>query len=66
MIGSRRLASVYIARIRCDNTILNSHLFKRGVSESPMCFCGSSDETSYHYLIECCKYDILRGDQNIT
>ena len=27
-----------------------------------MCSCVTSDETSYHYMIECCNYDRLRAD----
>ena len=51
MYEYNRRASVLIARIRCDNANLNAHLFRRGLVDLPLCSCGTTIETTHHYLI---------------
>ena len=57
-----RLSSVNLSRIRCGNSDLNANLHRRNLCDSPLCACGTDEETESHYLLECPLYARLRAD----
>lgn len=52
-IGSRR-AQVLHTRLRTNCSSLNLHLFLKNITESPLCQCGSIENTEHYFLY--CKY----------
>jgi len=58
-IPSNRKMETALARMRIGHTGLNAHLFRMGLSPSPLCPCGRL-ETVNHYLTECDTYSNQR------
>lgn len=54
-----RLGQILHARLRLECSSLNHHLFQKNLVNSPLCSCGLA-ETTYHFLLYCTKYDLLR------
>ena len=49
------MGQVLHARLRLECSSLNSHLYRKNITESPSCSCGGF-ESKYHYLFTCPKY----------
>ena len=47
-------------RLRVGRSLLNAHSFPIGLSESPACDCGSSQESTQHVLLSCPLYSSER------
>lgn len=58
-LGNRR-TSVLHARLRLNNSALNSNLFIRNCIPSPSCACGAPLESLTHYFLTCPKYAAQR------
>ena len=58
--GDRFLA-VQHTRLRLGASQLNSHLFKIGVKDTPLCVCGLSSEDAWHYFFICPIYAVERS-----
>ena len=56
LYGERKL-NVLQTRIRCISSNLNSDLFRINLTDSPLCQCGHYLEDSFHFLLECCRYN---------
>ncbi|PJE79007.1 hypothetical protein CI610_02030 [invertebrate metagenome] len=57
-IGNRNLQILHTRlRLKCSN--LKQHLYIRNLEESPLCSCGLVEST-YHFLLSCDKYNIIR------
>ncbi|MEW8548773.1 MAG: hypothetical protein AB2693_35180, partial [Candidatus Thiodiazotropha sp.] len=57
----KRLGQIYHARLRTNCSSLNLHLFHRNLTDSPLCLCGSVEDT-YHYLLICNRFSNLRQE----
>ena len=57
--GYRYTACVH-AQLRLNVNSLNSSLYVRQLSASPLCSCGSEAETTKHYFLCCPRYELLR------
>ena len=57
----KRLGQIYPARLRTNCSSLNLHLFSKNLTNSPLCACGSVEDT-YHYLLVCNCFSNLRRD----
>ena len=57
----KRLGQIYHARLRTNCSSLNLHLFSKNLTDSPLCACGSVEDT-YHYLLVCNRFSNLRRD----
>ena len=44
----KRLGQIYHARLRTNCSSLNLHLFSKHLTDSPLCACGSIEDT-YHF-----------------
>lgn len=55
-----RKAQIIIAQLRLEFSDLNSHLHKKGCTQSPVCQCGYPTENTYHFLISCPQYREIR------
>ena len=55
-----RYPSVLHARLRLGNSALNTHLFLKGCISSPLCACGTSNETVGHFFLSCPWFAALR------
>ena len=54
-----RLDQILHIRLRTEGSLLNQHLFKRNLVESPNCvFC--EIESNEHFLLECPRYNLIR------
>ena len=51
-VGDRR-PNALLAMLRVGMSPLNSHLYSRGLIDSPKCTCNNSDETVLHFLLLC-------------
>ena len=51
----KRKAQILHARLRLECSSLNSHLYHKNISVSPLCKCGEN-ETVHHYLLNCRLY----------
>ena len=40
-------------RLRLEISNLNSDLYKRHLSDNPLCFCGHPNENAAHFLLQC-------------
>ena len=49
------------ARLRTGRSSLNQHLVSKNIVNSPLCVCGSAENTS-HYLLNCTIYAQIRQD----
>ena len=58
----KRHTAIKHTRLRLGCSRLNSHLFKIGVVDSPLCSCGTGVEDTLHYLFTCPLYRNLRVD----
>jgi hypothetical protein len=58
--GNRQV-QIYHARLRMGCSSLNSHLYKRNLSENALCTC-LQIETVKHYLLECPNFSNIRKD----
>lgn len=56
-----RLGQIYHSRLRTDCSSLNSHLYAKHITNSPLCDCGAIEDTN-HYLLHCNRYTDLRRD----
>ena len=56
--GSRRLQILH-TRLRTHCSALNLDLFLKNVSETPLCSCGSTED-SQHYFFHCSHYQTQR------
>ena len=45
-----------------DDTALNAHQFRMGLSSTRACVCGTDIEDVDHYLLRCPKYNSIRSD----
>ena len=52
--------SIIHTRLRLGNSALNAHLFSNGCISSPLCSCGTSNETVEHFLLSCPRFAALR------
>ena len=59
--GNRRLEYIF-NRIVLDLSSLNAHLFRHNLIDDPACSCGSPNENTYHYLLDCDIFDLERND----
>ena len=59
-VGSRQ-GQVLHTRLRLNCSSLNSHLFFKNLTASPLCICGEIESTP-HYLLSCPRYTILRRE----
>ena len=57
----KRLGQIHHARLRTNCSSLNLHLFSKNLTDSPLCACGSVEDT-YHYLLVCNRFSNLRRD----
>ena len=57
----KRLGQIYCARLRTNCSSLNLHLFSKNLTDSPLCACGSVEDT-YHYFLLCYRFSNLRRD----
>ena len=58
-LGSK-YGNMLITRLRVGRSLLNAHSFPIGLSESPACDCGSSQESTQHVLLSCPLYSSER------
>ena len=56
--GNRR-AQVLHTRLRLKCSALNEHLYSKNIIESPLCTCGTIEDTK-HYLFDCPRYITIR------
>ena len=56
-----RLAQVYHSRLRTNCSSLNQHLHSKKIVPSPLCLCGSVEDTK-HFLLTCPLYHNLRQE----
>ena len=57
----KRLGQIYHARLRTNCSSLHLDLFSKKLTDSPLCACGSIEDT-YHYLLVCNRFSNLRRD----
>ena len=57
-----RVVSIFHTRIRLGHSDLKAHLYAHGLSESNACDCGSGQETTKHFLLQCRKYAAPRQE----
>ena len=57
----KRLGQIYHARLRMRCSSLNAHLFSKNIVDSPLCACGSFEDT-HHFLLSCNRYAVLRQE----
>ena len=55
----KRLGQIYHTRLRTGCSSLNQHLFSKNIVDSPLCDCGSIEDTT-HYLLNCTRYNNIR------
>ena len=55
----KRLGQIYHTRLRTGCSSLNQHLFPKNIVDSPLCDCGSIEDTT-HYLLNCTRYNNIR------
>ena len=58
--GTRR-AQILHTRLRTNCSSLKYHLFLKNIVDSPLCICGSIEDTT-HYLLKCPAYRNIRED----
>ena len=56
--GSRK-SQILHSKLRLECSDLRFHLFRRNLCASPLCSCGSIENTE-HYLLHCPKYNDIR------
>ena len=56
-----RPGQIYHARLRMKCSALNQHLFSKNIVDSPLCVCGSIEDTQ-HFLFSCTRYANLRQE----
>jgi len=57
-----RSCAVSYIRLLLDDTALNAHQFRMGLSSTRVCECGTDIEDVDHYLLRCPTYDSIRCD----
>jgi len=57
-----RSCAVSYSRLLLDDTALNAHQFRMGLSSTRVCECGTDIEDVDHYLLRCPKYNSIRSD----
>jgi len=57
-----RSCAVSYIRLLLDDTALNAHQFRMGLSSTRVCECGTDIEDVDHYLLRCPKYNSIRSD----
>ena len=55
----KRLGQIYHARLRTNCSSPRQHLFSKNIVDSPVCECGSVEDT-HHYLLVCGWLVVLR------
>ena len=60
-IGCRKAQAIH-CRLRLNMSDLHNDMFNRFISEDRSCECGYEEETAYHYLLNCPKYDVARAN----
>jgi ribonuclease HI len=59
-MGGNRRVNTSINRLRFGTCGLNHHLFKIGISTTPLCIvCGEQEETIDHFLLKCKKSRVV-------
>ena len=53
------MGQIYHARLRTNCSSLNHHLFTKNIIDSPLCTCGSIEDT-HHFLFSCNRFTNLR------
>lgn len=60
---TKAMPSIALCQLVSGHSRLNDFVFRKlGVISSPKCECKKADETVFHYLFECAKYDDLREE----
>ena len=60
-----RLAQIFHSRLRTNCNALNQHLHSKNIVPSPLCVCGSIENTG-HFLLRCPLYHNHRQEMLIT
>ena len=58
-IQTSHLGQILHTRLRLECSSLNHHLFKKKLTDSPLCSCGAP-ETTFHFFLSCVHYNDLR------
>ena len=61
----KRLSQIYHSRLRTNCSSLNQHLHSKNIVPSPLCVCGSIEDTS-HFLLNCPLYHNNRQEMLIS
>ena len=61
VFDGKRLGQIYHARLRMRCSSLNAHLFSKNIVDSPLCACGSFEDTQ-HFLLSCTRYAVRRQE----
>ena len=59
--SSNRHVQALHTRLRTQCSTLNHDLFKKNISDTPLCRCGSIENT-HHFFFKCPFYNIVRND----
>ena len=59
-VGSKTCNSLH-TQLRVGRTLLNSHLFAIGLSPTPGCLCGATNESLQHFVLDCFLFSTERG-----
>ena len=59
--SGNRHVQVLHTRLRTQCSALNNDLFKKNISDTPLCRCGSIENT-HHFFFKCPFYNIVRND----
>ena len=59
--SGNRHVQVLHTRLRTQCSALNHDLFKKNISDTPLCRCGSIENT-HHFFFKCPFYNIVRND----
>ena len=60
-----RLAQIFLSRLRTNCSALNQHLHSKNIVPSPLCVCGSIEDTD-HFLLRCPLYHNHRQEMLIS
>ena len=61
LYSGNRHVQVLHTRLRTQCSALNHDLFKKNISDTPLCRCGSIENT-HHFFFKCPFYNIVRND----
>ena len=59
--AGKRLGQIYHSRLRTKCSSLDKHLFSKNIADSPLCTCGSVENTK-HFILECPLHFNLRRE----